>query len=82
MKLFLYVKEFGNVIMAGALPEDFDPAEDSLTLGGSTLRGINWTNVDYEITDSILPDDIGIMDKYQYIDGEIIPNPGYVAGAE
>ena len=79
MKIFLYEKAAKGVIIGGELPADFEELQPDITIGGQTLRGIKWANVDYEITDSVIPSDI-VPGKYQYISGEIITNPDYIEG--
>lgn len=77
MKIFLYEKESKVIIIAGELPVDFEELQPTIALGKSSLTGIKWNNVDYEITESDVPTDI-VPGKYQYVEGEIINNVDYV----
>ncbi len=77
MKIFLYEKVAKDIIIGGELPVGFEELQSDITIGGQTLRGIKWDNVDYEITDSVIPADI-VPGKYQYVAGEIITNPDYI----
>ena len=77
MKIFLHEKTSKDIIIGGELPTDFEELQPNITINHQSLTGINWDNVDYEITDSEIPADI-VPGKYQYVGGEIINNPDYI----
>ena len=78
---FLYETNNYQLVVAASedVPEDFAEGCSNLKVGSHEFKDLKWTNLDYEITDSALPDDFLLkMGKYAYIGGELHLNEHYV----
>jgi len=71
---FLFEKNSPNQIILASedIPTNFEIGCKNVISKGSSIYGINWDNVDFEITSSTCPDDfVEKPMKYSFIEGLI-----------